>query len=377
MQPIRRKFEPGIYERVGSDGERLGFEIRWKDAEGISHRRSVEGNVHAARDALADARTRRVRHELEPANPRMTLDAVIDRFDAAHVARLRSNSQIAYRSALARIRPALGKKRITAITRADVRRFVAEEVAEGLKANTIRGHYSTLRAVFSFAATDLEIPIVFPKLKANELPDPADDQREHRVLTDEELAKVLDACDEGSRLFFRTVAETGCRASEVLGLTPQRVGDGTISLAAQRARDGSLRPLKTRQSKRTIEITRGLAAELRLAGDRELVFPRLSHRGIELSWVAAREGAELEQPLPVIHDLRHTHASRLIALGWDPVEIARRLGDRVETVLRVYIHEFDARRRSAERRAALESLYGEIGSSSAVGGEIVSLEDRR
>ncbi len=79
----------------------------------------------------------------------------------------------------------------------------------------------------------------------------------------------------------------------------------------------------------------------------------------------------------MIHDLRHTHASRLNALSWDPVEIARRLGDRVETVLRVYVHEFDARRRSAERRAALESLYGEIGSSSAVGGEIVSLEDRR
>ena len=196
-------------------------------------------------------------------------------------------------------------------------------------------------------------------------------------MADDELVRVLEACDEGSRLFFRTVAETGCRASEALGLTPQRIGDGTVSLAAQRARDGSLRPLKTRQSKRTIEITRALAAELRLAGDRELVFPRLTHRGIERSWAAALKAAELEQPLPVIHDLRHTHASRLIALGWDPVEIAKRLGDRVETVLRVYVHEFDTRRRSAERRAALESLYGTTSTSGEAAADVVSLDTRR
>ena len=228
----------------------------------------------------------------------------------------------------------------------------------------MRAHYSALRALFSFAASDLEIPVVFPKLKASELPDPVDDRREHRVLSDEELARVLEARGDRSRLFFRVVAETGCRASEALGLTPQRLDDGTIWLAEQLARDGSLRPLKTRQSKRTIEITRSVSAELRLAGDRERVFPRLSHREIERQWADALKRAELGAPAPVIHDLRHTHASRLIALGWDPVEIARWLGDRVETVLRVYVHEFDARRRSAERHAALESLYGEVSSGS-------------
>jgi hypothetical protein len=48
-----------------------------------------------------------------------------------------------------------------------------------------------------------------------------------------------------------------------------------------------------------------------------------------------------------------------LAAGRDPVEIAARLGDRVETVLAVYVHEFDACRRSAQRRAALEARYGE------------------
>ena len=157
------------------------------------------------------------------------------------------------------------------------------------------------------------------------------------------------------------LGETGCRASEALGVTPQSVGDGTVSFTRQLARDGGLKPLKTRQSKRTIEVTRGLAAELKLAGDRERTFPRLTYDRIVREWAEALAQAEFDGPKPVVHDLRHSHASRLIAAGWDPVEISKRLGERVETTLRIYVHEFDARRRSAERRAALESLYGEDG----------------
>ncbi|MGZ4287718.1 MAG: tyrosine-type recombinase/integrase [Solirubrobacteraceae bacterium] len=356
--PIRRRLEPGIFERVDADGRRLGLEIAWKASDGKPRRRSVADNLHDARDALALARGRRARREAEPADARTTLSAVIDAFELAHAGQ-RSSTRAVRRSAFARIRPALGHKRISAIKRADVRAFVSSEIEAGYKFNTVRSHYSTLRAVFSFAASDLDIPIVFPALKPGELPDPADDQREHRVLTDDELARVLAACDDRGRLFVRTLAETGCRVSEVLGLTPQRIGDGTVMIEHQLGRDGRLRPLKSRHSRRTIEITRALAAELKLAGNRELVFPMLNREAARWLWASVLERAELEPPQPVMHDLRHTHASRLIAAGWDPVEVAKRIGDRIETVLSTYAHEFDSRRRSAERRAALEGLYGE------------------
>jgi len=68
--------------------------------------------------------------------------------------------------------------------------------------------------------------------------------------------------------------------------------------------------------------------------------------------------AELAPPRPTVHDLRHTHALWLIAAGWDVVEIAKRLGDRVEMVLSTYSHDFDARQRADERRSALEAIYG-------------------
>lgn len=76
--PIRRKLEPGIFERVNAAGERLGLEIQYKDAHGAPRRRSVKGDIHAARDELALARSRRVRHEIEPVNPRMNEAEVLD-----------------------------------------------------------------------------------------------------------------------------------------------------------------------------------------------------------------------------------------------------------------------------------------------------------
>jgi len=71
---------------------------------------------------------------------------------------------------------------------------------------------------------------------------------------------------DGAPLLFRLLAETGCRVSEGLGLTRECVGEGLALIKHQLARDGSLAPLKTARSRRQIEITGGLAAELRLAG---------------------------------------------------------------------------------------------------------------
>ena len=356
-QPTRRKIEPGIFERIGADGERRGLEIYFKDAGGKPRRRAVEGGLTEARDALAQARTRRVKHEREPSDPRITFDAVADQFEAAHVATLRLSSQQAYGAALKRLRAAFGPKRITAIKKIDVRNFVAAERAEGLKANSITLHLNVLGTLYSFAREDLDIPVTVPRLRRSERPDPTEDAREHRILTDDEIARVLEALHGLEWLFFGALAETGARESEVLGLAVRRIGASELAIAEQLGRDGKLAPLKTPNSKRTIEVTHSLAAELRLAGGQGLVFGQLSHTGIRRAWSKALRAAKLPDPQPVIHDLRHTHVSGLIADGWDPVEVADRIGDTLATTLKTYTHEFDARRRSEQRRAALETRY--------------------
>jgi integrase len=58
------------------------------------------------------------------------------------------------------------------------------------------------------------------------------------------------------------------------------------------------------------------------------------------------------------HSLRHSHASALIAAGWDIAEVSARLGhSSVATTQRIYVHQFDAAGRSDHRRDRLARLY--------------------
>ena len=136
-----------------------------------------------------------------------------------------------------------------------------------------------------------------------------------------------------------------------------RCAAATLAFAEQFDRYRELAPLKTGTSRRTIEITRSLAAALALAGGPDRTFAHLTHASADKAWRRTLKRAGIPDPQPTIHDLRHTHVSGLIADGWDPVEIARRIGDTLATTLAVYSHEFDARRRGDQRRKALEARY--------------------
>jgi integrase len=70
-------------------------------------------------------------------------------------------------------------------------------------------------------------------------------------------------------------------------------------------------------------------------------------------------GGEVVQRAPTFHGLRHSHASALIAQGWDIEEVSARLAHAdIATTQRTYVHAFDVARRSDERRSRLDRLYG-------------------
>jgi integrase len=54
-----------------------------------------------------------------------------------------------------------------------------------------------------------------------------------------------------------------------------------------------------------------------------------------------------------LHDLRHTHGSRLIAAGLPITVVAARLGHTPEVLLRIYAHELKA---AEEQRAVADTL---------------------
>src|SRR5207248_2333371 len=56
------------------------------------------------------------------------------------------------------------------------------------------------------------------------------------------------------------------------------------------------------------------------------------------------EALGLTAPAPTLHDLRHSHASMLIALDYSVVDVQHRLGHRKpDTTLRVYTHQWKYR----------------------------------
>jgi integrase len=386
----RERVEQGVYRRP--DGK---LEIGWRDAGGRQRWRAVDGGVKAARAELAAEHTKRAKGEQTPDAPRLTFRAAGESWwDLRAVRHTRPQSQVVYRRTLDTLIGEFGSMRLSAITPHLVADYVAREQTAGYKGWTLKARMTILGSVFKHATKRLGYTGTNPVVLMDKREKPtSEDASPRRVLTDDELRKLLDAFDPRDRLLFETIAETGLRNSEARGLVWSNLDltKGEITVDGQLGQDRPVRVApKTKHSYRTIAISHTLAVKLRehrLAtgrpGDDELVFRywvkygrnggtagyraytlqetnlRMRHARERAGLDPIMRGDEMLARAPVPHDLRHTHASRLIAAGWDVAEIAGRLGDTIEMVLKVYAHEWDAVRRRADQRDRLEALYGQ------------------
>src|SRR5205085_12067771 len=89
-----------------------------------------------------------------------------------------------------------------------------------------------------------------------------------------------------------------------------------------------------------------------------LVFASRTGSGLERkvargALTRACAAAGIADPQPTLHDLRHSHASMLIALDYSVVEVQHRLGHRKpDTTLRVYAHQWKYRETQRSRIGA-------------------------
>jgi integrase len=392
----RQRIEPGIYARTGADG-RTAYEVGWRDAQGKQRWSRVKGGIKAARDRLAVEHSKRARGERVATDPRLRFDDAAQAWWEARVKRLRPATQSAYGAGLAHLRDRFGRERMSDITPADVAAFIAAQQQAGLKGWTIKGQLTVLSSIFTYAARHLGLIGVNPVSLLDRVERPSsDDERPKRVLTPDELRRLLDSVDERYRLIYELAAETGGRLAETLGLAWGEVDldEQTVTFTHQLDRHGQRVPLKTKRSRRCVEITPALVSKLRtakLAADRtgphELVFVtrngtghdhrniggRVLARAVKRAGLEAveRDGKVIEHA-PTFHNLRHTHGSALIAAGWDIEEVSARLGHSdVGTTQRAYVHAYDAARRSSGRRDRLALMYG--GDAESHGGIVQAL----
>jgi integrase len=380
MSASRVRVERGIYKRP-SDGALV---IGWRDAGGKQRWKKVDGGIRAARAALAEEIARRGRGERVAADPRLRFDTAADAWWEERVVRLRPATQSAYAANLKHLRATFGRRRLVDIAPADVARFVANQQATGLKGWTIRGQLTALSAIYQYAGRRMGYVGANPVAALERAERPrTDDEKPKRILSPDELARLLAAVPERHRLVFEFAAQTGARLGEALGITWGDVDTraATVRFTHQLDRNGQRVALKTKRSRRTVEVTPELASKLREhrmaatgAGDHDLVFVgrtaqphdhrniagRVMAHAVERAGLGPVErGGRVVEAAPTFHSLRYTHGSALIAAGWDLDEVSARLGHaNIATTMRAYVHSYDAARRSDDRRGRLAAVYG-------------------
>lgn len=271
--------------------------------------------------------------------------------------------------------PELGPLLLTQITRADCQRLVVA-ASRDLAPSTVRLMAVYTRAVLSSAVEDRLIKIspwrriTLPQV-ARELVVP---------LTAEQVLVMADRLRDGrgsgaagrhhrmewARRMFLIAAQTGVRPGELRGLTVDRLSEAGLRVDRQLVdQSPTWGPLKTDASPRTVPLAPGTARLLREqldaygGGPGGLIFHRdgvpVSRHALAWAWDVASAGMGLPKGQGW-HQLRHHHASLLIAAGLSPRAVADRLGhaDVAET-LRTYAHLWPSD--SSRIVAAIEAAY--------------------
>ena len=192
---------------------------------------------------------------------------------------------------------------------------------------------------------------------------------EMNIWTQEEYEKFSNAISKSSmKLAFDILFYTGIRSGELLALTPadilstKRI-DINKNYAKVKGQELFLEP-KTPKAKRCISIPNFLYNDIQdyisklygiEQGDRIFYFTK-SALDKEIKRVAAAAGL----PAIRVHDLRHSHASMLIEMGFTALEIADRLGhESIKTTLDTYSHLYpDKDQKLADRLNQFRSSQG-------------------
>lgn len=197
-------------------------------------------------------------------------------------------------------------------------------------------------------------------------------RREVRVLTGEQVRRLLLAVDPRYRVALMTAVGTGLRQAELLGLRVGRVEflRRVIAVEEQVVSGRPTGTLKTPSSRRRVPLPdlllEALAEHVKGCDDFLFVTPRSKkpwgRSAFNLQvWKPALEAAGLDRTLGM-HVLRHTYASHLIAQGQHPRVIQARLGHKsITETMDTYGHLFPES--EDETRAAANSLFLTHGST--------------
>lgn len=245
-----------------------------------------------------------------------------------------------------KITPYFGKMNVNKITPNHIRKWQNELIKKGYSQTYLKSINNQISAIFNFAIKYYNLSSS-PALKAGAMGKKnADDMQ---FWTVKEFKKFIEYDDKPiSELAFKVLFWTGMRSGELMALTYKDINlsDKIIDINKTYTRlkkEDIINSPKTPKSKRTISISNSLCEDIEKyknklydykESDRIFNFTKF-FLGHEMRRVCKKSGVKQIR----IHDLRHSHASLLIELGFTPLLIAERLGhEKVQTTLDTYSH---------------------------------------
>lgn len=298
--------------------------------------------------------------ETQQADPTMTYENFIEIYleDMGH--RLRKYTML-QKTKLIRLYllPYFGKLALSDITPAHIRKWQNEVIAhhtasgEALAPTTLKTINNQLSATMNYAVRYYGLK-VNPCHLAGSMGKCRAEEMNFWTLDEFKRFLVIVSSDPQARAGFMTLYYTGIRIGELLALEYSDIDfEGctiSVSKSCQRIKGKDIiTPPKTPGSIRTISIPEFLRDELKDytrqlygLGGHDRIFP-CTRDFFRYHMRCGTKDGDVKKIR--IHDLRHSHASLLIELGFSPLAVADRLGhEKVETTLNIYSHLFPHKR---------------------------------
>ena len=292
------------------------------------------------------------------ADVNMTFESFAQLYEKDMKPKLKLNPWLTKESIIQKkILPYFGKRKLSEITAKDVMdwqnviRGLTDAKGKPYSPTYLKTVHNQLSALFNHAVRYYGLQ-VNPAAKAGNMG--VEERREMLFWTKEEYLKFADAMMDKplSYYAFEMLYWCGIREGELLALTPTdfdfEAGTVSISKSYQRlkGKDVITTP-KTKKSNRVIKMPKFLCGEMEdylkmfySTGANERIFPVSKHYlHHEMDRGAKAAGVKRIR----IHDLRHSHISLLIDMGFTALAIADRVGHESIDITYRYAHLFPTR----------------------------------
>lgn len=291
----------------------------------------------------------------------MSFMSFVDRYKEERMSRLKESTQVTKAYMIdALILPAFGKIPLRDISAADVLEWqnnlmrYRDERGRAYASSYLKTVHNQLSAILNYAVKYYRLPENPARVAGNM---GTDKHCRYNIWSQDEYSRFSEAMMEYPDAYycFEVLYWTGIREGELLALT---LGDVdfkrkeiriTKTYHRSKKKDIVTEP-KTDESNRTVTIPQFLCEELMEYVDMnydikttDRLFP-VSKSYLERKMTMGCALAGLQKIR--IHDLRHSHVSLLIAKGFNPVEIGKRVGHKSQEITFRYAHLFAGRERS-------------------------------